>query len=94
MADEMKAFTTNEELPEPKMRKGRKDKDGVKKDVFADYGEARYFLHMTPVSYELIKVFKKPHGILRRHCSTMKRNNKAHMAQFKKLKDAGIPVRG
>jgi hypothetical protein len=84
----MKPYTTNEELPEPKVKKDKKT--GVVKMV--EYAEARYFLRMTPVSYELIKVFKKPTGVLRRHCTTMKRNNKAHMAQFKKLKEAGIPV--
>ncbi len=90
---DMKPFTSNAELPEPKMKKGRKGKDGEKApEVFAAYAEARYFMRMTPVSYEMIKVFKKPHGILRKHCFTLKRSNKAHMAQFKKYKEAGIPV--
>ena len=87
MSDEMKPFTTNEELPEPKLQKGKKAGNKI-----AEYGEARYFLHMTPTSYELVKVHKKPHGILRRHCHTMKRKNKLHMAQFKKYKEAGIPI--
>lgn len=86
----MKPFEGNDKLPEPKMKKGKRGQG----EIFAGYGEARYFLRMTPTSYELIKVFKKPHGILRRHAFTMKRTNKAHMAQFKKLKDAGIPVMG
>lgn len=83
----MKPFTTSEELPEPVMGKARK---GVAK--MTGYGEPRYFIRATPLAYEMIKVFKKPHGILRKHCFTMKRKNKKHMAEFKKYQSAGIPV--
>lgn len=86
--EDLKPFKSNEELPEPKVKKGKKDG----KIQFEAYGEGRFFMRMNPDSYELVKVLKKPTGILRRHICTFKRKNKAHMATFKKLKDAGIPI--
>ena len=86
----MKPFVSNEELPEPNVKTNKK----TGKTTVVGVTESRYLLRLTPTSYKLIKVEKKPHGILHKHCSTMNRKNKVHMATFKKYKEAGIPVIG
>ena len=91
VSNEMKPFTGNDDLPEPKMKKGRKEGEMV----FAGYAEPRYFIRSTPTSYEVIKVFKKPHGVLRRHAYTLKRRNKKHMIEFRRLRDTvNLPIQG
>jgi hypothetical protein len=84
----MKPFTTSEELPPCKVRHDkRKDVD-----VFAEYGEARYFLRMVDGGYELIKVYRKLTSVIRRHVRTFKLKNAQDKAYIKRLKIEGIPV--
>lgn len=85
---EMKPFVSNEELPEPNVKVSKK----TGKSTIIGVTEPRYLIRMTATAYKLVKVVKKPHGILHKHCHTMSRKNKAHVAQFKKYKEAGIPV--
>lgn len=87
---EMKPFVDNAELPEPNVKTNKK----TGKVTVTGVTEPRYFMILTPTSYKMVKVVKRATGVLHRHCFTMKRGNKDHMAQFKKYKEAGIPVIG
>lgn len=84
----MKPFTTSEELPACKTRKDKK----TGAEVFADYGEPRYFLRMVEGGYELIKVYKKLTSVIRRHVRTFKLKNDQDKAYIKRLKAEKIPV--
>ena len=84
----MKPYTGSDELPECKTRKDKK----TGADVFADYGEPRYFMRMVDGGYELIKVYKKVNSIIRRHVRTFKTKNETDKAYIKRMKAEGIPV--
>lgn len=84
----MKPFTTSEELPPCKTRKDKKTGG----EVFAEYGEPRYFLRMVDGGYELIKVYKKLTSTIRRHVRTFKLKNAQDKAYIKRLKADNIPV--
>ena len=84
----MKPFTCTEELPDCKTRKDKK----TGAEVFADYGEPRYFLRMVDGGYELIKVYKKMTSTIRRHVRTFKLKNANDKMYIKRLKAEKIPV--
>ncbi len=84
----MKPFTTSDELPKCKTKMDKRK--GI--EVFAEYGEPRYFLRMVEGGYELIKVYKKLTSTIRRHVRTFKSKNAQDKAYIKRMKAEGIPV--
>lgn len=84
----MKPYTGSDELPPCKTRKDKK----TGSEVFAEYGEPRYFLRMVDGGYELIKIYRKVNSVIRRHVRTLKNRNEQDKLYIKRLKAEKIPV--